>query len=83
MNTEEGLHRCYGCFENTHVHVVFWHLGHVSSYLVNVAFSRLISKMLAREANHARTSANSSCNALVLFSFMASPSSLTSSLSQS
>ena len=53
------------------------------SYFVNVAFSRLISNTLAREANHARTSANSSFNALVLFSFMASPSSLTSSLSQS
>jgi len=74
---------CYGCFENLHSHFVWWHFGHLPSYFANDASSRFMSSMFAREANHARTSANSSFNALMLSSFMAVPSSLTSSTSQS
>jgi len=74
---------CHGCFENMHSHLAWWHFGHLPSYFVSVAFSRFMSNTFAREANHARTSANSSCKALVLSSFMAFPNSLTSSTSHS
>jgi len=77
---DEGV---YGWFENAHSHVVFLHFGHFPSYFVSVAFSRFMSSTLAREANQARTSANSSFKALTLSSFIAAPNSLTSSTSHS
>lgn len=74
---------CYGCVENLHSQVALWHFGHLPSYFANDASSRFISNTFDREANQARTSANSSFNALMLSSFMAVPNSLTSSTNQS
>ncbi len=60
-----------------------WHFGHLCGYLLSVAVSRLMSIMLARDASHAMTSANSFSVASLSVPSSASPSSLTSSTSQS
>jgi hypothetical protein len=60
-----------------------WHFGHLCGYLLSVADSRSMPIMLARDASHAMTSANSFSVASLSVPSSASPSSLTSSTSQS
>ena len=67
---------------NVHWHGDCWHFGHLLLYLLMAAFSRSIPVMLARDASHAMTSANSFAVASLSEPFSASFNSSISSSSQ-
>jgi hypothetical protein len=59
-----------------------WHFGHLLPYFAATALSKSILVAFARDANHARTSANSFSRAFLSFPLKAVPNYSTSSANQ-